>query len=73
MPFFESQLYFSSALPDIGVKEPTFQGNPGDSSPPSDIRLLDCWSPNTRSMLRSLIPNMFEKCAFYRFDTQGFV
>ena len=73
LPFLESQLYFTGALPDIGIKEPTFQCNPGDSLPPSDARLLDCWSPNTRSMLRSLTPNLFKKCAFYRFDKQGFV
>ena len=73
LPFLESQLYFTGALPGIGVKEPIFHCSPGDSSPPSDTRLLDCWSPNTRSMLRSLTPNLFKKCAFYMFDKQGFV
>ena len=73
LPFLESQLYFTGALPDIGVKEPTFRCNKEDSSPPSDARLLDCWSPNARSMLCTLTPNLFKKCAFYMSDKQGFV
>ena len=73
LPFLESQPCFTGALPDIGMKEPTFQCNRGDSPPPSDARLLDCWSPNTRSMLRFPTPNLFKKFAFYRFDRQGFV
>ena len=31
LPFLKSKLYSTSALPDIGVKEPTFHCNPGDS------------------------------------------
>ena len=73
LPFLESQVFFTDGVPDIGLREPTFTAKPGDSTPPSDTRLMDRWSPNILSMLHSLVPNFFKKCAFYRFTPLGFV
>ena len=73
IPFLESQLFFTDGLPDIGLREPVFVVQPGDSTPPSDARLMDRWSPNVLSMMRSLVPNFFKKCAYYSFSPLGFV
>ena len=73
IPFLESQIFFTNGVPDIGLREPTFTATPGDSTPPADARLMDRWSPNVLSLLHSLVPNFFKKCAFYHFSPLGFV
>ena len=73
IPFLESQLFFTDGVPNIGLREPVFVVQQGDSTLPSDARLMDRWSPNVLPMMRSLVPNFFKKCAYYRFSPLSFV
>ena len=73
MPFLESQVLVSVGVPNIEVKPPVFETAQGDSQPAAHKRLLDCHSPNTQTMLLSLVPNLVKKCTWYRFDTCSFI
>ena len=64
--FLESQVTFYDNRPAIFVKEPVFVSKAGDSIPAAPKRSLDKHSPNVRSMLNSLVPNIAKKCAHYR-------
>ena len=57
---------FYGGRPTIFVKEPVFVGKAGDPIPAAPKRWLDKHSPNVRSMLNSLVPNIAKKCAHCR-------
>ena len=64
--FLESQVTFHGNQPPIFVKSPVFESSPSDSIPAAPRRWLDKHSPNARSMLGLLVPNVTKKCAHYR-------
>jgi hypothetical protein len=64
--FLESQVTFHDNRPAIFVKGPVFVSKAGDPVPAAPKRWLDKHSPNIRSMLNSLVPNIAKKCAHYR-------
>ena len=64
--FLESQVTFYDDRPAMFVKEPMFVSTAGDPVPTAPKRWLDKHSPNVRSMLTSLVPNIAKKCSHYR-------
>ena len=72
IPFLEAQLQFTDGYPSLAIKAPVFQSIPGDSTPTSLVRMLDYFSPNAPSMLRSFVPNALKKCQWYSFSNIQF-
>ena len=63
LPFLEAMVFITSqSKVEHIVKPPMFTSQPGDSHPPSTKRLLDFFSPNSRDMLSSYVPNQIAKC-----------
>ena len=65
--FLESTLSVTPGEPRISLKGPTMTHSLGVSFPSSPQKLLDVFSPNARSMLRSLVPTLVNKAAHYCF------
>ena len=71
LPFLEAMVLITSgSCVELTLKPPVFHCCPGASHPPSHKRLLDAFSPNSRDMLTSFVPNQISKCAHYAFGRE---
>ena len=68
LDFLEARLFIHDGKPSLGCKWPCFSSHQGSSHPPSDCQISDVHSPNTPSMMQSLVPNVFKKCQWYQFS-----
>ena len=71
LPFLEALVFATSdSRVEVSVKPPVFHCTQGDTHPPSQKRLLGAFSPNSRDMLSSYVPNQIAKCAHYAFGRE---